>query len=145
MKSSFDATQLVKIGKIIEPRALKGELKIFLLSGEASWQNKVQTLYLKSPEGFIPFEVEYLKEISGAFVVKLKNLNDRTQAEKYLDQEIFLPATEFHSVEGENVYLRELLNFKVFNGPEEVGPVTGFETNTQQDILVVNAQKNSRF
>ena len=123
----------------MEPRALKGELKIHLFSGEAPWIDDVKKLFLKINDVSTTFEVSFLSAKGPQLTVKFKGLNDRTQAEKWLGAEVFISEELLKSEVGESVYLRELLGFKVFVGEKEVGAVIDFDSNGSQDLLVVES------
>jgi 16S rRNA processing protein RimM len=136
------APNLIKIGKVMEPRALKGELKIHLFSGEAPWIDSVKNLFLKIKDEPVSHGITSAIQKGTQLIVKLKGMNDRTMAEKWVGAEVWISEDHFNTKPGENFYLREILGFKVFANENEIGIIVDFDSNGSQDLIVVeNAEK----
>lgn len=129
----------------MEPRALKGEVKIHLFSGEAPWIKSVKKLFLKLAEGeSIAFDIASSSLKGSQLITKFKSFNDRTHAEKWVGAEVFISEEHLQTKPGENFYLREVLGFKVTDHGIEVGTVVEFESNGAQDILVVESKDKTK-
>lgn len=125
------------IGKVKEAHGLRGELYILIFSGEASWATKLKNFQL----GDKTFAVERAKAFKKGLIIKPKEISDRTQAEALHGQSFSISTDLLVSEKGETIFLNEILNFLVFDGEKELGPITGFSTNTAQDLLQVETTR----
>jgi 16S rRNA processing protein RimM len=139
LKTAAESNSLVLVGKVVDAKALKGELKVLLFSGEAFWNKKVKVIYLKKADGENPqpFNLVNLKPEGGKFILKLSEVHDRTTAEKLKGCEVWIESSLFATTKGETVYLRELLGFELIADGRAVGTIKGFDSNVAQDLLVV--------
>ena len=128
----------------MEPRALKGEVKIHLFSGEAPWIDSVKKLFLcikGEPEAQ---DLSTLTLKGSQLIAKFKAFNDRTTAEKWIGAEVFISDEYLMTKPGENFYLREILGFKVIDREEEIGIIVEFDSNGSQDLLVVESKDKKK-
>jgi 16S rRNA processing protein RimM len=128
----------------MEPRALKGEVKIHLFSGEAPWIKSVKKLFLKLKEEQVGFDIASTSLKGTQLITKFKSINDRTHAEKWIGAEVFISEEHLQTKPGENFYLREVLGFKVLDHGIEVGTVIEFESNGAQDLLVIESKDKTK-
>jgi 16S rRNA processing protein RimM len=75
-------------------------------------------------------------------LLSLKSISDRTAAEKLIGNLVSIPSNLLKSKKGEMIFLSEILNFKVFDGKNEVGEIISFSSNGPQDLLVVKGEKH---
>ncbi len=138
MISSNNLVDLLKIGKIKEPFGLKGHVRVFLFSNDYSWFDQINKIY--AGVNGKPFELtikDFRVEPKGA-VVLFNEIMDRTRAEGFVGEELFLEKEFFKSSDHEKPYLIELLNFKVTDKTVgEIGYIQSFNSNGAQDLLVV--------
>ena len=129
------------IGKIKEAHGLKGDLYALIFSGDISWSRELKQFHLaplEGPQNPTPYEVEKLKPFKKGLLLKVKGVNDRTQAEKILGLGFYVPDELFISKKGETITLGEILQFGIVNSEGQLqGTITGFSSNGPQDLLVV--------
>lgn len=126
------------IGKVKNPHGLKGDFLLHLFSKNAQeWASDLKkVLFVGTKEKIL--NVERVKTNGTAMVLSLKEIKDRTEADKYLKPVVYAPAELFVADEGETLFLGEIKNFKVVDGKEKaVGVITGFDSNGPQDLLIV--------
>lgn len=141
--SNEDSQKLVQVGKVMDAHGIRGDIYCLIFSGDVSWAEGLKQLHLK--EAFTTsvktYEVKRLKEFKRGFIVTLKDVVDRNQAEFLKGAELWVPAELFVSEDGDSIYLKEILDFsltdEVLGG---IGPITGFSSNTAQDLLQVAYQ-----
>ena len=128
------------IGKIKEAHGLKGELLLIIFSKDYSPWLKLKRIYLAADDKSQEAEMKVLniRKTSQGLVVRLENLIDRTPAEKLRGYLAFVPEELAKSKSGERIFLREILNFEVFNRDELIGKITNFSSNGPQDLLLVS-------
>ena len=130
------------VGKVREAHGLKGDLYVLIFSGDISWAKKMKNFGLKAKDSddIKNFSVERTKPFKKGFIVKAKEIADRTAAEGVEHMEFFVDEDLFVSKPGEGIYLNEIKNFKLKNPEQKVlGEIVGFSSNGVQDLLVVEA------
>jgi 16S rRNA processing protein RimM len=132
-------------GKVKEAHGLRGELYIFIFSGDISWLKKLQNFELRPKGSTVPgitYPVEKVKPFKKGFILKTPSINDRTQAEGIQGQDFLVAAELFVSKPGETIFLKEILDFMVKDVAQtNIGPIKGFSSNGPQDLLVVETAK----
>lgn len=127
-----------KLGKVKDAHGLKGELYIYIPSGEAEWLEELTICGLSSSFSEMQFfEVESVKWFKEGLRLKLKGVDDRNASEKLKGSEFFISEDLLVSDKGETIYLDEILDFKVYDGENLIGQIVDFSSNGAQDLLVV--------
>lgn len=123
-----------KVGKISDAFGLRGELYALIFSGDVSWLSELEEVLLNKKN----YKVLKAKPHKKGCVLKLENLADRTAAEYLIGAELSVPEEIFISEDGEALYLSEIENFNVIDqNLGAIGVITGFSSNTVQDLLVI--------
>ncbi len=134
------------VGKVKDAHGLRGELYIFVFSGEVSWFKKLKDFELRSPKTgeVTSYTVEKMKPFKQGLIVKIPMMTDRSAAEAVKGFEFLIPADIFVSKPGETIFLSEIMGFMVKNlAQSNIGPIKGFSSNGAQDLLVVETAKGS--
>lgn len=139
----------VLIGKIHSAQGIKGEIFVSIFSEEAEWADRWETLYVSkdkeqqpSAEFAIASARTHKKLGRWGFAVRLDNVKDRNRAEELKGLKVYVPEDFLVSEEGEAIYLREVLGFRVIDQTRgDVGEVVGFAGNAMQDLLVIESEK----
>lgn len=142
-----DSQKLVQVGKVMDAHGIRGDLYCLVFSGDVSWAQGLELLHLKAAftTSIETHEVKRLKEFKKGFIVTLKDVVDRNQAELLKGAELWAPADLFVSEDGDSIYLKEILDFTLSDEALGlIGPVTGFSSNTAQDLLIVSYQNETR-
>lgn len=122
------------VGKIKDAHSLKGELFVLIFAKDISWADEMKQCQL----GETTYEVQRWKPYKEGLLLKLKGIEDRTQAEKLRGQIFSIPQDLLQSEEGETIYLSEIQDFTIVDSNGAVlGRITGFSSNVAQDLLVV--------
>lgn len=131
------------VGKVREAHGLKGDLYVVIFSGDISWAKRMKKFGLKAKdeEHIGTFNVERTKPFKKGIIVKAAEVSDRTEAENLEHLEFFIEDDLLVSKPGENIYLSEILNFKL-KDPEHktLGDIVAFSSNGVQDLLVISVE-----
>jgi 16S rRNA processing protein RimM len=140
---------LVSVGKVRDSHGLKGELFVVTnLDKAPPWlaQFTEFTLEFKAPseEGTHEnqtkkFSVKKTRPHKKGFIVKSDEINDRNESDIFKGAQFYIEEKYLESKAGEEVYLKEVEGFKVFDKDLLIGTIVGFSSNTAQDLLVVDA------
>lgn len=132
---------MIFIGKIFKVRGNKGEVAIASPSMEVHALAVGGWVTLKSEKYEKKYEVDYLREINGNPVIKLKGIDAINEALKLVGYSVYtepgekgnnanIPTTDSEDAEMDGFQVRDL------NG-EPWGHVTGFETGGYNKLLEV--------
>jgi 16S rRNA processing protein RimM len=131
------------VGKVIEAHGLRGDLYVFIFSGDTSWAGDLEGVELRlTPESKTgqSFKIIKTKPHKKGLILTLDSLTDRTAAENWEKTFLFVPEDTFVSEEGEVPFLTEFEGFHIFNGELDLGPIQGFRDNGAYDLFVVKFQ-----
>lgn len=131
------------VGKVKDAQGLKGELYVLIFSGEASWCKDLTHFHLSNEMGETKeFKVKKIRPNKKGIIISSDEIQDRTQAEKWIGYQFSIPENLLVSKKGESIYLAEILNFSLLGETKELlGKISGFSSNGVQDLLIV---KNDR-
>ena len=120
MNSSSKKTplDLIPIGKILKPRGLKGELKVFLYNKNSSSLVEGINIWTENEDGFILNNIEYINESGKYFIIKFDKADCREEAEINSNRIIYISREDF--LDKNDFYLVDLIGFTVKNELNEL-------------------------
>ncbi len=131
----------IVLGKITKPHGIRGEVKIFPLSGQPENFKKYKTIYLafagedKDP---VTATIEKCRVQGKLVLVKMAEYNTRNDAETLVGRLVLIPSSDLPELSSEEYYLSELQGKKaVTSDGLEIGNVVGILETGAHDILVV--------
>jgi 16S rRNA processing protein RimM len=135
----------IHIGKITNAQCIKGWLKI--LSFTSPPENIIQysswIIHKVGKEQV--YTVVEGKQNNNKIIVKLRNIEDRTQAEKLKNSEIKIMRSELPNLGDQKYYWSDLEGLKVKNMDQEsIGIVDSLFETGANDVLVVKGKNNKR-
>ncbi|MBT4760284.1 MAG: 16S rRNA processing protein RimM [Bdellovibrionaceae bacterium] len=147
----------VSVGRVHSAHGLKGDLYIQLFSGEAHWLKELkQALFSLNPKSQSQKNLDLIKSNCGildiphkkvfkqGLKIQLENIDSRTKADGFVNLLFSIPEEFLVSKPGEEIYLREVMNYEVFDSDKSIGFVSGFSSNGMQDLLIVTDEKKER-
>lgn len=137
--------EYIKIGKILNTRGIKGELKIKPLTDFQNDRYKSgNTIYIFHENEYLLFEVKKYRPYKNLDLLTLKNNEDINLVEKYKGSYIFVSSdSETTLLEGE-YHLSELIDLEVYQAKRLVGHISDIKTYPQGDyveILTIDSAK----
>ena len=127
------------IGKIINTRGIKGEIKIENYSSFIKERYKVgNEVYLSNDEkNFISKKIEHYSYNKGFVYLSLEGITSINEANKYRDWYLYCLDNDLK--ESKDVYhFLTLKGMKVRFNNEVIGTVIDIENNTKQDLLRID-------
>lgn len=128
----------LKIGKIVNTRGIKGELKIKPLTDFQSdrYQENAK-IYVFYNHEYLDFKVLKYKTIKNMDILVLKNNEDINLVEKYKGCEIFVKADEDITLFEDEYHLSDMIDLKVYQSGQLVGKVIDIKAYPQGDYLEI--------
>ncbi|XMB72768.1 ribosome maturation factor RimM [Mycoplasmatota bacterium WC30] len=138
--------EYLKIGKIVNTRGIKGELKIKSFTDfQEDRYKKGNKVYIKYENKYLEFEVLKYRYISNNDILLLKDNEDINLVEKYIGCEIsVLDDCEITLFEDE-YHISEIVGLKVYQSKKHIGEIYGVVNYPQGDYLdiLVESGKHS--
>ena len=135
--------EFVNLGKIINVRGLKGELKVASFSDFSKQRyQKGHKVYLCKDEDRQEFTVVKHSVVGNVVYLTLEGIDNVDLANKYRDYYVQYPIEELPKLEEDNYYYHELLGCTVsIENKGEIGKVIAIEDNTAHPLLRVKGEK----
>ena len=128
------------LGAVMKPHGIKGELKVFLDVDDPHYYNDLKRIFLIVKNELCEFPVESIQVLrEQEAILKLKNINSRTDAEHWSGKDLYLPVSELPPLEEEDdFYYHDIIGFLVNDHIlGEMGRITNFMEMPAQDLLVI--------
>lgn len=129
---------LLLIGKVVRPHGIRGLLKIRSYAESEATFLKAGWIYLYTPKGGVERrELLSIRPQKGHFLVELKGLQTRNEAEEYRNADIYIDKNSLSKEEGE-FFWYELLDLKVYLVTGEyLGKIVEIMPTGSNDVYVV--------
>ena len=126
------------MGKVVGPHGLEGFLRVFSYGESDASFLDVDTVFLRSISGEVcEFTVTSVRPHKHLFLMKLKGVRNRQEAEKHRGKEVFI-CKEAVSREDDEYFWHELLGIDVYlDTGEYLGEISQIIPTGANDIYVV--------
>lgn len=142
---TFPTDEYLLLGKIIKAQGLRGEVKVFLYSGQPENVADYKELHLVNSEGIISSPLTVLKcRVHGkAVIVQLATMTNRTDAERVEGYGVLLAKNLLPEASENEFYWHHYQDKLVIDiEGNTIGRVDHLFTNGAQAILVIKAGNN---
>jgi len=134
---SKPSKKLIPFGKILKPHGIKGEMKISIFDNESDFFLKDVFIWFKSDNSYKSYELEYVKGFSKNLILKLNQVNDRSEVEAFLNKQIFISRDDFLKINNSNYYITDFIGLEIFDeNDNSFGLVSDAIKLPGNDILV---------
>jgi 16S rRNA processing protein RimM len=130
--------EFVTLGKIVNVRGLKGELKIMSLtdfSAQRYKKGKEITLHNEDSDHQLTMKVKSFFKTGNLDFVQFEELRDVDQARLYIGYYLKIPVSELKKLAKDSYYYHELLGCNVFVGQQLIGLVAKIDDLGAQQLL----------
>ena len=132
---------LVVMGQVIAPFGIKGWLRIRSFTDEIDGLANYSQWWLRLDAGWKMFELAESNVGNKGLTARLKEIEDRTQAEKLSNAQVAIPRTELPGLDNDEFYWADLIGFSVETPQQEkIGVLDGLLETSAADVLVVKGE-----
>ena len=138
--------EYMKIGRILNTRGIKGELKIKSFTDfQDDRYKKGNKIYIYFQDEYLEFEVKKHYKFKSLDLLLLKDYEDINLVEKYKGFDIYVDSNSQTTLFEDEYHLSEILGLKVYQNNKELGKVVDVKTYPQGDYLdiLTNLNKHS--
>ena len=141
-------TEYFKVGKILSPHGLQGEVKVNATT--AFPEERLATgsrLFIKNNEQYEELIVENTRHHKQFYLVKFEKIDDIDQAEKICSKELYVAETDQQELPEGSYYFKDILNCPVYDAEtgEKLGVLENIETPGANDIWEIKPEKGKSF
>jgi len=136
--------EYIKIGKIVNVVGIKGEVKVYNYSDPDRYDD-IDRILIKEKKEYLEYHVKSSRTQKNMVVLKLKEINDRNEAEKLKEKEVFITEEDLRELPEGTFYVRDLVGCEMIDVKDDsvVGTITSVLQNGPQDIYEVKLSKGS--
>jgi 16S rRNA processing protein RimM len=137
-------SELLAVGQIKTSHGLKGYLKVKSLSGEFEHLLKLKKVYIGVAGKLSVFEVEDVRAVSGAVLLKLVGIDHRETGEVYRGQIVWAGRRDASPLGDEEYYVVDLQGCQVYHRGDLIGRVVAVPEGSGGEFLEVESLTGER-
>ena len=129
----------IKIGKIVNAVALRGEVKVYSYSDRKERYEALKEILVEQKKGFTPYEIQNVRYQKNIVILKLRGVDDRNAAEALKERDIYITEADLPELPDDTFYVRDLIGCEVRdekNG-SVIGKIQDVLQGAAQDIYVI--------
>ena len=133
----------IKVGKIVNAVALRGEVKIYSYSDCKERFEELSRLLI---DGDMELEIENVRYQKNMVIVKFKSIDDRNKAEALKEKDVYITEDDLAGLPEDTFYIRDLIGCRVFDAENGrlIGVVSDLIQNSAQDIYQIELEKGGQ-
>ncbi|MBX7150520.1 ribosome maturation factor RimM [bacterium] len=130
----------ISIAKILRSHGIKGELKIIPANSYILTLEKETEVYVHNRfDQFHIMHIESIRKIPQGGIIKLQEITNRTDAEKYAQGYVTIDRSELDELPADEFYIADLIGFKVVNeNSDSVGIVSDIVKMPAHEVYEIN-------
>lgn len=130
----------IKIGKIVNAVALRGEVKVYHYSDYKERFEELEKIIVVKKKSTKQYTIEKVRYQKDMVILKLKGVDDRNAAEELRESDIYITEEDLRELPEDTFYVRDLIGCKVVNAETEetLGEIADVLQNSAQDIYEIN-------
>lgn len=137
--------EYIKVGKIINTHGIKGELKILPTTDDIKRFELLNQVYVETKNGLVAYPIDGVRYIKNFVLIKLKGIEDISQAERLKTCVIKIPKALALPLEENEYYIDDLYNMKVVTKEgENLGEIVDILFTASNDVYVVKDIKDPK-
>jgi 16S rRNA processing protein RimM len=131
----------IKIGKIINTRGLKGEVKVISYTDYKDERYLSEPIFLVQNGHNTPLTVEYYRQMPSHDLLKFKGYDDINQVEMFKGLELYAHDRKIAIKDPSVFHARDLIGLHVRKNAQIIGHVIDIRTFPQGDYLVISQEE----
>ena len=131
----------IKIGRIVNAVALRGEVKVYNYSGYKERYEELERIIVEDKE----FEIEKVRYQQHMVILKLAGVNDRNAAEAMKNKDVFITEEDLVELPEDTFYIRDLIGLTVIDEESgaTIGKIKDVLQPSSQDIYVIKRKEGA--
>lgn len=133
----------IKIGKIVNAVALRGEVKVYNYSGYKERYEELERIIVDGRN----YKIEKIRYQNDMVILKLAGVNDRNAAEALKTKDVFITEDDLAELPDDTFYIRDLLGLDIldYDTDAKLGTLKDVLQPSSQDVYVIKGISGSDF
>ncbi len=129
----------IKIGKIVNAVALRGEVKVYHYSDYKERFEELDSVLLEHKGKYEEYGIEGVRYQKEMVILKLKGVSDRNAAEALKERDIYITEADLRKLPEDTFYVKDLIGCNVVNIEDgsRIGVIADVLQNSTQDIYKI--------
>ncbi|MGN0734016.1 MAG: ribosome maturation factor RimM [Emergencia sp.] len=123
----------IKIGRIVNAVALRGEVKVYNYSGYKERYEELDRIIVENTE----YEIEKVRYQQEMVILKLAGVDNRNDAEAMKNKDVFITEEDLDELPDDTFYIRDLIGLQAVDDSGRIGVVKDVLQPSAQDVYVI--------
>ena len=123
----------IKIGRIVNAVALRGEVKVYNYSGYKERYEELDRIIVENTE----YEIEKVRYQQEMVILKLAGVDNRNDAEAMKNKDVFITEEDLDELPDDTFYIRDLIGLQAVDDSGRIGIVKDVLQPSAQDVYVI--------
>jgi 16S rRNA processing protein RimM len=128
----------IKVGMIIKPHGIKGEMKILPLTDDIDRFHDLKNIYILNKDNYSKEEIVSVKNMNEHLILKLKSYNRIEEAELVRNKYLFVDRADAVNLSEDEYYTQDLIGCEFWFEDKKFGKVLDLLNEGSCDIFVVD-------
>ena len=130
--------EYMEVGQIVNTHGVKGEFKVIPSTDDVKRFELLKTIFVETRNGLVEFPITSVRYMKNFVLLKLENIDDMTEAEKYKTCLVKIPREQALPLKENEYYIGDLYNMKVVTDQgEDLGEIIEVLFTGSNDVYVV--------
>ena len=131
----------VKIGKVVNTRGIRGEIKLVPYSNVENLFERLEKVSI----GEETVSIEDVKHVKTTVILKLKNIETPEEAQRLVGKLVYADQADMPALEKDNYYVKDILSSKVYTvDGEYLGRLTNVFFTGANDVYEVATEQGKK-
>jgi 16S rRNA processing protein RimM len=134
--------EYLSIGQIVNTHGIKGEVKVFPLTDDASRFDKLKEIYIESKDEMVKYQIESAKHLKNTVVLKLKGIDTMNDSERLRNLYIKVGRWDAVRLPKDSFFICDIVESEVYDiHGELLGKLVDVLNTGANDVYVVKDDK----
>lgn len=141
LKKENEMENLLQVGAILDTHGLRGEVKVFPTTDDASRYDDLNEVELQKKDGsYLHLEVERVRYFKNLVIVKFKNYDNINDIEQYKKCNLYVTREHAVALEENEYFVADLIGLHAYSDEDEdLGTLKDVLTTGANDVYVILA------
>lgn len=143
-KMQIDSDKYLQVGAITSTHGIKGEVKVFPTTDDASRYDDLKEVFLDTGKELMPLHITGVKYFKQYVIVKFREFKDINEIEPYKGKNIYVDREHAVDLEDDEYFVADLLGLKVVTDEgEDFGVLTDVLFTKANDVYTIKRNDDS--
>lgn len=134
--------QQLKVGVISSTHGIRGEVKVFPTTDDASRYKKLKHVFIDTGKEQIPMEITQVKFSKQFVIVKFKGIDTINEAEQYKSMSLLINREDAVPLGQDEYYIADMIGMQVYTEDGELfGELTDIMKTGANDVYVIQTKE----